>query len=485
MAIASANPGVPSSGGDVVRGDGVIPGQGPGERMPTADQSKRGSLDDMAAHLRRKNEQEDERARNGGSRHAKPAETGRGHVGEFSKQLEKSQEAASRPGEERQKVGEKEAAEGAQEPEAQQIADPTDQEPIEGQEPPEKDAGKEETTSLKLSDEEALAKYRAWDDSALFPEDLEDKWLNEVTSHGVTKYVTQKELKQGYVRGQDWARMGEQTKAYEAQVKGLQAERDRHFQTIRDPRAFIDTFERNGYLPVLNQVREILNERDKQDRGMIQAAGLSMAARLGITDLRVAETHHDVIAAMKRTEESIMRLRNAEILERRTKIDAETFAAQQQQQQQSQQVNTLHKTYENQLNQLRPAAFRAYGIPNNKTTQQALARHLGWVINEVGFEGNITHKLVMKAAEGLSEELERQRRGEAALSGGPSNGNGGNMSPLEARARAQAAARAQALPPNRRGMGGGTSSPANGNVQRKSADDFAKFYHEQRMNRGY
>jgi hypothetical protein len=310
-----------------------------------------------------------------------------------------------------------------------------------------------------VDDQQALAKYREWEESDLFPDELEDKWLSEVKPNGVVKYVTQKELKQGYIRGVDWARMGEQNQLVQQQLRAYEAERNQHFESIRDPNTMLEVYERNGYMDTLEKMAELITERKKADMGMIRAAGLAEAARLGLTDLRQAESHRDVVAVMERTAANIKRLRQVEIDSRRNAFDRQRI--------------------DGQLNQLRPAAFRAYGIKHDKATVQAFSRHMGRLIQINGFSGNITRELVMEAAKNLRDEMEDERRAEQNMSS--ANGNGA-MSPKEFRARQQAASRAQALPPNRRGAGAGNQLGANGEGQKRgSLRDLEVFVRNQRM----
>ena len=468
-----------TSNAEIVRGNGHAPGQSLGEAMPSVQNpNERASLDDFQRVMREKNEAAD-RAAQQRAQAARQPQTARGRVGEFSRRLEASQEAAATPGEPRQKAGEQPAEEQQGEP--NQFKPAPEGQPGEEQEAQGEGAQEGQEQELpKLADQEALAKYREWDDSDLFPEELEDKWLTEVKPNGVVKYVTQKELKQGYIRGADWARMGEANKQMEGRLQAYEAERTKHFESIRDPNTMLEVYERNGYTDTLEKVAELIQERKKSDMGMIRAAGLAEAARLGITDLRQAESHRDVIAAMERTAANIKRMRQVEINERRNQFDRQNIDRQQQEAQRMQRVSQMHQTFDNQLNQLRPAAFRAYGIKNDKGNVQAFNRHIGRLIQINGFSGNITRELVMEAAKNFREELDDERRAEQSLS---ANSNG-VMSPKEQRARQQAAARAQALPPNRRGSGAGNALGSQEGQKRGSLRDLEAFVRSQRLQHG-
>ncbi|HEX6464225.1 MAG TPA: hypothetical protein VFZ98_07230, partial [Vicinamibacterales bacterium] len=107
----SLSSGGPSGGGDVVRGEGNAPGQGPGEEMPAVTTTERKSLSDFKRDMEAKN--------NAPARAAQPP-TAKSRVGAFSEALERRQQAPVMPNEPRsQQLAERDEREP---PEVQQLA---------------------------------------------------------------------------------------------------------------------------------------------------------------------------------------------------------------------------------------------------------------------------------------------------------------------------------------------------------------------------
>ena len=122
--------------------------------------------------------------------------------------------------------------------------------------------------------------------------------LHELKANGVTRYVDTKELKQGYIRGVDYRRFHAEAQAVSQQHQRYQQSMQQHFEQIRDPGQMLEIYERNGFGDTLYQVATLIAERDREDRGMVRAAGIDIMQRKGIND----PNHREVVDAMKRAE---------------------------------------------------------------------------------------------------------------------------------------------------------------------------------------
>lgn len=482
---------------EIVRGEGHAPGQNPGEPMPTVPKVERGSLGDMAEHFRRKNE---EAASGGPRRQAPPAQqqTAKSRIGAFSERLEARQEAPTLPGTPRDqqqhellsddpdvRKQQKGKWRGAPETPPDPVqgggggAEP-EQPATEGAEAvPEEGADDQQPLIDELDDVGAAEKYREWQTSDLFPEEMADKWLHEIKVAGQLKYVDTKELRQGYARGGDSRRMYAEAQQIQRQAQEHRAAIDQHFEAIKEPTNMLEILERNGYGDTLEKVARMIAERVSHNRRVVRAAGYAAMEQHNTQDAN----DHRVQEAMRQTEAELKRVRGVDIESRRLQFERQQFDQTRQQQTHQQATEQYRAQYENQLNQLRPNAFRAYGIKDTATNRQAVLRHLANVIQTTGFEGQITRDHVMSAAADLRDELDDTR---ATEQGGNGHSTGA-LSPAQWRAQQQvAAARSRAangngrpLPPGRLGMGNGKPLGGAG-AKRGSLSDLEAMVHKSR-----
>lgn len=325
----------------------------------------------------------------------------------------------------------------------------------------------QEAPTGSLSDQEIIAKYREWEQSDLAPEEIFADKLHPVKVRGQERYVDYNELRQGYMRQADYTQRGVELKAKEAQVQQQLKSMQEHFAQAKDPDQFLEIYERNGYGDVLEKVAERVGQRRAEHRGLVIAAGRSTAERLGFTHEQIArgeaDNHRDVVAAMQAADARLKQARQVEIENRKLQFERQRFEQERQAATHSQEVQKHQQTYQAQLNQLRPGAFKANGIPDNQGSRIAFLRHLGEVVKMEGLgEGGITRAQTMAAARALREELDDQQLAERG---------GVFVSAAEARAREQAKARQAALGPNRVATGAGKPLQAQQRVG-KSASDF-------------
>ena len=438
MATSAGAPAQQSSG-EIVRGAGHAPGQGPGEAMP-----------DVPGGVQRASLSEFKRVIAARAAAAKQPGAARGRVAEFSAKIEAKQQAPVQPNEPRGQVGKPPKTDPMGDPNQVReapAAQPTDAEgePQPGEQPEGGELEQEAASPDALSDLDALQRFREWEQGDMFPEELEGK-LHELKANGVTRYVDTKELKQGYIRGVDYRRFHAEAQQVQQTHQRYQQSMQQHFEQIRDPEQMLEIYERNGFGDTLYQVACRIAERDRQDRGLVQAAGYAVMRAKGIQD----PNHREVVEAMKRAEEDVKSMRQTKIEARKVAFDRQQIDAERAKAQSQQQTQQHYAAYENQLNQLRPLVFRAYGLPDSKSNRASLLKHLGAVVNQQGLPAEgLTRELLMEAGRDLADELETER-----ASGGRPVG----LSPEQwQRIQAQQSQRpaSRALPAQRLGTGGG------------------------------
>lgn len=345
--------------------------------------------------------------------------------------------------------------------------------PQEGQE------GVEASSPAALADAEAAAKYREWQQSDLYPEELAGK-MHEVTVRGQKRYVDTAELRQGYIRHSDYTARGKELAQREESVTQYRSSMDQHFEAIKDPEQFLEIYERNGYGDTLEQVAERVAARREEHRSIVIAAGRSAAERAGFTaeQIRAGEADKDrrVYEAMEKADARLRQARAVEIENRKLsaqheRVQSETAAAKQ-----AAETAALHENYTRQIGQLRPGAFAAFGIRDTPQNRTAFMRHLGDAVSMAGGINNdgITREHVMNAGRVMKEELEDKMERER------SDARPEYLSPAEWRAKQQAEARAQALSPKRTGTGGGKPLQPQQSASLR-ASDFEKMRREKRL----
>lgn len=308
-----------------------------------------------------------------------------------------------------------------------------------------------------MTPEQLLAKAQEWQNSPTLPEDFLDKLIEcKVVGPDGQKRVerwTIRDAKEGVMRQYDYSRSLGQIRQQTAELGQREQRYNQHFETIQDPEKFIERHEDMGYSEVLDKALLTYAERKQQQRALVRAAGIDAMNRFGCdaNDKRV----HD---AMERTEAQLLEGHKAKLENRR--LAREREALQQQTQQRAdegaaqQRIQTLKKS----LDQLRPVAFKAYGVADNGANETDFYRHLKWVTDsDAEWDGgSISIEHCMKAAQGLAEEL-GDRRGAGANP--PARGKG------------------QPLPPTRlAGPGGQRVAAAQAQNEGRRPSDFAKQY---------
>ena len=452
---------------EIVRGEGNAPGQGPGEAMPSVPANVQPkSASDFQSYLREKNNAPQQQPAR-----APQQQTAKGRIGDFQSRLEARQEAPTAPGEPRDKPAERDEREP---PDQQQIAENAEQ-PLET--PPEEKQPAEETEpeqQAALDDKAALERYRELEQSPMLSDELAAEKMREVKINGRTYYHTVKELEQMAMRGGDYRQKSAELQNQQRAIATERQSWQQHWEHIKDPDAFIEIFERNGYEETMDKAFWKWAERKEQERSIVRAAGLAVMQKL-----RVNEYDQRVQEAMTRTEQGLIAARQAGIRQRQIEFRERQLQQLEQQRQSQQTQDEWHGVYERQLNQLRPLAFRAVGMKDTPANRQALNRHLWNAIQQTKFDGNITRDLVLQAANDLQEEQADARAREQGLNG--NGAPGGAMTPEQWKRAQRAAAARKALPPTRLGGGGGQPLANNNGVKQGRLSDLEAMVRENRL----
>lgn len=473
----AANSGSGGGGGEVVRGNGHAPGQGLGEAMPSVRPDVQPA---RPGDFKRMMRERDNAARNPPAKPAaptpqKPAEvpTRRSHIAEFSERLEAKQQAPVEPNAPKPTKGEN-MGDPNQLKEPGNLEKPAGEEQGADTEPGEQEQQPQAEEPTALDDLAALNKFREWETSDMFPEELNDK-LHEVKVNGQLRYVDTNELRQGYMRGGDYRRFYQEAQQHMQQAQQVQQSMRQHFEQVRDPKTMLELYERNGYGDTLLQVAHMIADRERGNMRIVRAAMTAEMQRLGVQDDR----DHRIQQVKTDTEARIKKMNEAENLARRTEFDKQQLQQEKDAREKQSRMQENQALYERQLNQLRPNAFKAYGLKDTEGNRAALARHIGNVIAVHGFEGNVTRALVMEAAADLRDELDQRMAAE--------QGQGGAMSPEDwKRASLHQKGEVQrntgrVLPPNRAGLGGGKPLGNLGGKQRGTVRDLETMVRNNRL----
>lgn len=439
-----------------------VPGDTNANPMPPVQTGERASLDTMREHLAAKNRQ----AADGGGR---PGTVGQ-RIASFDQQYQDQSKATPKAPKEPPRNKQFAKPEPGVDPSAR-AEPPAPQEdpnapPAEPDQlaPPGENAEPEAPENLQ--DQDALARYREWESSDMFPDEMLSK-LHEVKVNGRPMFVDGKELRQGYMRGGDYRRQFGEAKQTMERAQQYEQSMRQHWESIRDPAAMLDVFEREGYGDTLLQVAREIGRRELKNRGIVHAAGRAAMEQYGVADahdIRVQE-------AMRAAENGLRGMQQVEIERRKLAQERQRFEAAQARVNQVAKVTELQAGYEKQLATVRTIAFKAQGITDNAANRQAFARHMMGVSQTQGFDPQvgITRDMGLAAAQDLRDELEsmHSRAGE-------------EQKQMDARAAAAAARRGQPLPPGRMGAGGG--KPLGGpQAQRGTLAELEAMVRKQRM----
>lgn len=337
---------------------------------------------------------------------------------------------------------------------SRETAPQTPPEGAEGQEPVE--TGTETGGEGVLDGDALFAKAKEWRDSPTLPKDFDDRLVEQkvigLDGKKTTQMVTVAELKENGMRQYDYSRAGDMIRSKDADLGRRESRMNEHFESINDPKEFLQRHEDMGYSEVLDAALLEYAERKQRERSMIRAAGIAEMQRLGCD-----ENDRRVWKVMEETEAEIADARKSKIENRRLSREQKSFEENRKQAELDARTQQSSASLKKSLDQLRPVAFKAYGVADNGANETDFYRHLKSVTdNDREWDGEvISIQHCMRAAEGLAQEL-GDRRGHNPK---PANGKG------------------QPLPPTRLGGSGTARAAAKAQQEeRKRPSDFAAQY---------
>jgi hypothetical protein len=302
-------------------------------------------------------------------------------------------------------------------PPAQRAKEAAPPQPIEPDEPPaEGEAPIEEAPDDLLEDDntpepsaiaEAAGKWEELQGSPDLPAELGDK-LWTVKNGDREWQVPISEMAKGYMRLNESTRRAQALDQREQQVTQGEQRFQKFFQDIRKPEALIEVLERQLGPETLDAALGIRQKRAEDDSAMIEAAGYAVMRRLGVNaqDGRVRE-------AMMAAKGRLDRERNLDIEQRKLQARNRQLESQTKAADTNQQVEQLRATFQKQLEQLTPLAFKAARIRDNPVNRDRHVQYIKQLAKAQNAQG-ITRELVQEAARCLRDDLEDERASRAA-----------------------------------------------------------------------
>lgn len=249
---------------------------------------------------------------------------------------------------------------------------------------------------------EAAQKWQDLESSPHLPDDFHDKLIT-VKSGDREWDVPISEMRLGYMRLNESTRRSQELDQREEQLNQGEQRFGRFFEQIKDPQAFIEVFERQLGPEVLDKALEIRQAQRDDDISMIEAAGIAVMRRYNVDkhDPRVRE-------AMIATKQRIGKQRLSDIEQRKLASRNRELEQGREQNDTQKRVNELRATFERQLAQLTPTAFKAARIRDNAKNRDAHISHLKAIMRKQGAQ-TITREIVAEAARAVREDLEDER----------------------------------------------------------------------------
>lgn len=288
-----------------------------------------------------------------------------------------------------------------------------------------------EETSQSLADQEALAKYREWEQSDELPDEFLDRLVSVPNGKNGTKYVTAREMQKGYMRQSDHTRAAQEFAAAKQGFDQKLKDYDDHFVAVKgDPDVFINTYEEAGFdlVPVANAILE----RDKKDKAFALAYARNFAEEQGLDG-----NHFSVRQAFDQAYQERQQWRAAqrELKIKNSEVDRLSQGAKKQESQQG--IDARAAEMKNALNQLAPRALKAQGMKYTDPQHRDIFHRYLRSVMEQTQSPDITREICLQAAESAKEELEDIRAAEAGsarkpapkqpLSNGRVGGGAGKM----------------------------------------------------------
>lgn len=304
-----------------------------------------------------------------------------------------------------------------------------------------------------LSAEQAAEEFGKWMREPTLAEPLLDK-LIEVSISGQKGFVPVREMREGYMRQVDHTQGKQWVAAQKREMQTRDANVRNFFEGIRDPGKFVQEFEDRGYEDVLEKAAEMIAERRIQEHEFVLAAQQRVYSRARAKGVEASP--EAVFRARQMAEQTIADNRRLQRENRELLKKHEQLSAQRQEQTTQEDQDRRKVSISNQLNQLRPRAFKALGLNDGGVEQSTFLERLNGIISVINWDGQITPDLVRRAAQETQQVIADRARARERLPAQP------EQRPAS-----------RALGPNRvPGPGGPRTGDGNGRAPAKRMSDF-------------
>lgn len=245
------------------------------------------------------------------------------------------------------------------------------------------------------ADADALAEWKATNESLTLPDKFMDKLISVPWGDkGETRDVPVAEMQRGYMRQLDYTRSKQEVSQLQRQTQQHNQNMNAFLNDLGQPATMREKLEDIGYGPVLQQVAEaIYAERLTEEKHFY--------------DLKKRGASDDTINFMR---ERLAGERTLKLEQRASKRREAQFQSQLAQRNNIDQQAEQGKQLTNQLNQLRPAAFKRLGLPDDAMHNNAFEKQFMAILETGGGKNKQLRDVVLAAADAAKQMVEEHKR---------------------------------------------------------------------------
>lgn len=252
---------------------------------------------------------------------------------------------------------------------------------------------RDDSVQAQVLNAEEQQQYQTWKERRQSPtlhEDEMEKLVAVPWREGETREVTVQEATRGYMRQVDYTRGTQETAQIRQQAEMTLQNVNRLLDAFTRPDTLRQRLEDLGHGDVLEKVAEAIYEER-----LVEEKQLYRLRKRGATDEELAGIRQ--VFAERRA---------ANARARRLEIQAQNNTNNYQQQQQQFQQQQQQEQFKNQLAQLRPAAFKAVGIPQDSMHEDVFGQQLIAVLNSPRARGMQLRDMVIEATHATKQFVE-------------------------------------------------------------------------------
>jgi hypothetical protein len=252
---------------------------------------------------------------------------------------------------------------------------------------------RDDSVQAQVLDSNEQKAYEEWKTRRASPtlheEDME-KLISVPWREGETRDVTVAEAKRGYMRQVDYTRGTQEAAAVKQQADTTLQNVNRFLNDLGSPQGMRQRLESLGHGEVLEKVAEEIYAERLADERKLYALKKRGASDQEVAEMRQVIEERRHLAAWKRRNEM------------QQVANQNNYQQQQQQAQQQAQQEQLR----NQIAQLRPAAFKAVGIPNDALHEGAFGDQFIAILNSPRARQMELRDIVTEAAQATKQFVE-------------------------------------------------------------------------------